>query len=260
MRRRSAAVRPGRFLRDLTRFCMKIFAAPKKNRKFSVRNSMQNATRTTGRVMPVLRRPCEDLFKCCGGRTSSGRANFCAISHNFRNSDENFLRLRKKSKIRDVRRASRLRACVTASPVAGGGRPAERGRVDAPSGRCVRRGRTAVKPPNPVDGPEHACGVLLGTRGEPSPKPRDPRQRPWGSTLCALRQGGQRLGRWCDGQRTKEQRGARTPAHAKVGGAMVLAGQACCRFSRFSVRNAFEKAPNRACNVVPPHGGRHRDP
>ena len=39
--------------------------------------------------------------------------------------------------------------------------------------------------------------------------------------------------RWCDGQRTKEQRGARTPAHAKVGGAMVLAGQACCRFSRF---------------------------
>ena len=132
-----------------------------------------------------------------------------------------------------MRRVSRLRACVTASPVAGGGRPAERGRVDAPSGRCVRRGRTAVKPPNPVDGPEHACGVLLGTRGEPSPKPRDPRQRPWGSTLRALRQGGQRLGRWCDGQRTKEQRGARTPAHAKVGGAMVLAGQACCRFSRF---------------------------
>ena len=127
-----------------------------------------------------------------------------------------------------MRRASRLRACVTASPVAGGGRPAERGRVDAPSGRCVRRGRTAVKPPNPVDGPEHACGVLLGTRGEPSPKPRDPRQRPWGSTLRALRQGGQRLGRWCDGQRTTEQRGARTPAHAKVGGAMVLAGQACC--------------------------------
>ena len=95
------------------------------------------------------------------------------------------------------------------------------------------RERTAVKPPNPVDGPEHACGVLLGTRGEPSPKPRDPRQRPWGSTLRALRQGGQRLGRWCDGQRTKEQRGARTPAHAKVGGVTVLAGLACSRFSRF---------------------------
>ena len=126
-----------------------------------------------------------------------------------------------------MRRVSRLRACVTASPVASGGRPEERGRVDAPSGRGVRRGRTAVKPPNPVDGPEHACGVLLGTRGEPSPKPRDPRQRPWGSTLRALRQGGQRLGRWCDGQRTKEQRGARTPAHAKVGGARVLAGLAC---------------------------------
>ena len=134
---------------------------------------------------------------------------------------------------RDVRRAACLRACVTASPVAGEGRPEERGRVEAPGGRSVRRGRTAVKPPNPVDGPEHACGVLLGTRGEPSPKPRDPRQRPWGSTLRALRQGGQRLGRWCDGQRTKEQRGARTPAHAKVGGVTVLAGLACSRFSRF---------------------------
>ena len=31
----------------------------------------------------------------------------------------------------------------------------------------------------------------------------------------------------CDGQRTKEQRGARSPAHAKVGGATVLAGLAC---------------------------------
>ena len=79
------------------------------------------------------------------------------------------------------------------------------------------RERTAVKPPTPFDAQaeckRHAW-VEGGAESEAS-----------GPKAAAL---GKR-----DGQRTKEQRGARTPAHAKVGGAMVLAGQACCRFSRF---------------------------
>ena len=64
----------------LARFRMKILCGSEKHRKFSVRNAMKNATKPAGRVMPVLRRPCEDLLECCGGRASSGRADFCAIS------------------------------------------------------------------------------------------------------------------------------------------------------------------------------------
>ena len=74
------------------------------------------------------------------------------------------------------------------------------------------RERTAVKPPTPFDAQaeckRHAW-VEGGAESEAS-----------GPKAAAL---GKR-----DGQRTKEQRGARTPAHAKVGGATApLAGLAC---------------------------------
>ena len=132
-----------------------------------------------------------------------------------------------------MRRASCLRACVTASPVAGEGRPEERGRVEAPSGRIARRGRTAVKPPTPLTGPSRRAKARSG-RGGAESEASGPKAATLGKHVCARAPGWPDVcGRWCDGQRTKEQRGARTPAHAKVGGAMVLAGQACCRFSRF---------------------------
>ena len=132
-----------------------------------------------------------------------------------------------------MRRASCLRACVTASPVAGEGRPEGRGRVEAPSGRIARRGRTAVKPPTPLTGPSRRAKARPG-RGGAESEASGPKAATLGKHVCARAPGWPDVcGRWCDGQRTKEQRGARTPAHAKVGGAMVLAGQACCRFSRF---------------------------
>ena len=132
-----------------------------------------------------------------------------------------------------MRRALCLRACVTASPVAGEGRPEGRGRVEAPSGRIARRGRTAVKPPTPLTGPSRRAKARSG-RGGAESEASGPKAATLGKHVCARAPGWPDVcGRWCDGQRTKEQRGARTPAHAKVGGAMILAGQACCRFSRF---------------------------
>ena len=74
---------------------MKIFAAPKKIEKFSVRNASKKATQTARRVAPVLSRPCGDLPECCGGRAPSGRADCRAISHDF---GRKFLRHRKNLK------------------------------------------------------------------------------------------------------------------------------------------------------------------
>ena len=60
------------------------FCGTEKNfRKFSIRNASKFAPQPACRIVPVLRRPCEDLQACCGGRPSSGRADFCAISHDF---------------------------------------------------------------------------------------------------------------------------------------------------------------------------------
>ena len=83
--------------------------------------------------------------------------------------------------------------------------------------RRAHQGRTAVKPPTPVDA-QRASARHGWEEGGAESEASGPKAGTLGK---------------CDGQRTKEQRGARTPAHAKVGGAMVLAGQACCRFSRF---------------------------
>ena len=75
---------------------MKIFAAPKKIRKFSVRNASKFATQPACSIVPVVIRPCEDLQECRGGRPSNGRADFCAISHDF---GSKFLRRRKNFEI-----------------------------------------------------------------------------------------------------------------------------------------------------------------
>ena len=59
---------------------------------------MENATETAGRVVPVLRQPCEDPSECGGGRAPSGRADFrTARSHTI--SDENFCGTEKILKI-----------------------------------------------------------------------------------------------------------------------------------------------------------------
>ena len=92
------------------------------------------------------------------------------------------------------------------------------------------RERTAVKPPTPFDAQaeckRHAW-VEGGAESEAS-----------GPKAAAL---GKR-----DGQRTKEQRGARTPAHAKVGGATApLAGLACSPlFAKFFIRNRARSREN----------------
>ena len=110
------------------------------------------------------------------------------------------------------------------APTAAKGRRSKR----RAEGKCA--GGAPLLKRQPLRRPGASASGTPGKRGEPSPKPRDPRQRPWGSTRARERQGGQTSadgGRWFDGQRTKEQRGARTPAHAKVGGATVLPGLAC---------------------------------
>ena len=72
----------------------------KNSEKISVRKSIENATKTAGRVVPVLCRPCEDPSECGGGRAPSGRADFCAISHDF---GSKFLRHRKRIRNFSVR-------------------------------------------------------------------------------------------------------------------------------------------------------------
>ena len=123
--------------------------------------------------------------------------------------------------------------------------------VEKAAGSCggvesegARSLRTAVKPPTPLTGPSRRAKARSG-RGGAESEASGPKAATLGKHVCARAPGWPDVcGRWCDGQRTKEQRGARTPAHAKVGGAMVLAGQACCRFSR----RAQVQAPSRLVN------------
>ena len=72
-------------------------------------------------------------------------------------------------------------------------------------------------------------------------------------------------------RRTADVAGTRRgPAEARRRGPVRILEISCAisdenfcgrkKFPKFSVRNAFGKSPNRAYNVVPPHGGRRRDP
>ena len=100
------------------------------------------------------------------------------------------------------------------APAAAKGRRSKR-RVE---GKCA--GGAPLLKRQPLRRPGASASGTPGKRGEPSPKPRDPRQRPWGSTRARERQGGQTSadgGRWFDGQRTKEQRGAEHSRTRKSG-------------------------------------------
>ena len=117
----------------------------------------------------------------------------------------------------------------------------------APQETEVRRTVGSVKGAGGAEWTESARERTAVNPPEPSPKPRDPRQRPGEARVRATRQGGQASSDpGVTGSAPKSSGGPNTPAHAKVGGVMVLAGLACCRFSRkiFGAAKIFDR--NRA--------------